>query len=196
MTLERGSRDDTTARSPVSARFVLSSFPPRLPSFLLERYAVSPSASSPPPPFSSPLLPSLALSSSFVRERRQVGIRAAVNSPAPLSALMSLLLFALLNAIRAYSVSLPPPLGTRATPRRPFDFLATHVGSRTEVRARARALAHTLTRILGRSSAAAFARSRAPLRHSQVRVEHARNTLTRKDVPVTRGIAPRGWRGA
>lgn len=46
--------------------------------------------------------------SSSVRERRQVGIRAAVNSPAPLSALMSLLLFALLNAIRAYSVSLSP----------------------------------------------------------------------------------------
>lgn len=39
-------------------------------------------------------------------ERRQLGIRAvyALNSPAPLSALMSLLLFALLNAIRAYSV--------------------------------------------------------------------------------------------
>lgn len=137
----------------------LSSPPSPVASLLLERYAVSPSASSLPPPFSSPLLPSLALSSSFVRERRQVGIRAAVNSPAPLSALMSLLLFALLNAIRAYSVSLPPPLGTRATPRRPFDFLATHVGSRTEVRARA--LAHTRTRILRRSSAAAFARSRA-----------------------------------
>lgn len=52
----------------------------------------------------------------FLRsERRQVGVRAAVNSPAPLSALMSLLLFALLNAIRAYSVSLPLLLGPDAT---------------------------------------------------------------------------------
>lgn len=71
--------------------------------------AVSPSARSPslhPASFHLPLPPLLPPSS----ERRQVGIRAAVNSPAPLSALMSLLLFALLNAIRAYSVSLPPLL--------------------------------------------------------------------------------------
>lgn len=109
MTLDRGtrnSRNDTTARSPVSARFVLPSFfRETSPSFFND--AALPSALS--RPFSSP---PLLLSSS---ERRQVGVRAAVNSPAPLSTLMSLLLFALLNAIRAYSVFLPPLLGPRAT---------------------------------------------------------------------------------
>lgn len=94
--------------------------------------------------FSIPLLfflppsPPLLLPSS---ERRQVGIRAAVNSPAPLSALMSLLLFALLNAIRAYSVSLPPPpspyfsslLATTSS----FRLLSqTSGGSRKDARAR------------------------------------------------------------
>lgn len=73
-------------------------------------YPVSPlsSTSSVPPLFLAIPRPLSSSSSSFVGERRQVGIRAAVNSPAPLSALMSLLLFALLNAIRAYSVSLSP----------------------------------------------------------------------------------------
>lgn len=77
----------------------------------------------PPPTFSS----SSSSSSSFFfvrpgRERRQVGIRVAVNSPAPLSALMSLLLFALLNAIRAYSVSLPalPPSASPLSSTTPF----------------------------------------------------------------------------
>lgn len=87
-----------------------------------------------PPPF----LPS--------SERRQVGVRAAVNSPAPLSALMSLLLFALLNAIRAYSVSLPPHFLGPALPRRPFDFPArtwwfTHGRALTRAHTRARARA-------------------------------------------------------
>ena len=66
------------------------------------------------------LLHSSSSSSSFFvrgRERRQVGIRATVNSPAPLSALMSLLLFALLNAIRAYSVSLSPCSPSPSHPR-------------------------------------------------------------------------------
>lgn len=64
------------------------------------------------------LTPRFSSSSFFVRgrERRQVGIRATVNSPAPLSALMSLLLFALLNAIRAYSVSLSPCSPSRPRP--------------------------------------------------------------------------------
>lgn len=132
MTLDRGSRDDTTAReSPVSARFLLSPPPAASPSF-----------------FNDPRLhvfflllllfpPFLPLS-----ERRQVGVRAAVNSPAPLSALMSLLLFALLNAIRAYSVSLPPLLGPRATTSS-FRLLRTNVVVRTRtlthtIRARAR----------------------------------------------------------
>lgn len=95
-----------------------------------------------PPPF---------LSSS---QRRQVGVRAAVNSPAPLSTLMSLLLFALLNAIRAYSVSLPPLLGPRATTS---SFrLARHKrgGSRTDARSHTHArrssiFAATLSRSRG-----------------------------------------------
>lgn len=136
MTLDRGSRDDTTARSPVSARFVLSSFSRGL-SFLLQQRGLTLRAftssffsSSSPPPF----LPS--------SERRQVGVRAAVNSPAPLSALMSLLLFALLNAIRAYSVSLPPLLGPRATTssfRLPRANVVVHARTRSHTRARARA---------------------------------------------------------
>lgn len=112
MTLDRGSRDDTTAHD---RRFLpgLSSSPSPVASPSLFNDAALSSApsrllSSPSRPFSSPPF----LSSS---ERRQVGVRAAVNSPAPLSTLMSLLLFALLNAIRAYSVSLLPLLGPRAT---------------------------------------------------------------------------------
>lgn len=85
------SRPNDEPRPPVSARFSPSPPPPHP----LTR-SLFPAAPLPPHPL---------LLSSF--ERRQVGIRAAVNSPAPLSALMSLLLFALLNAIRAYSVSLP-----------------------------------------------------------------------------------------
>lgn len=150
MTLERGSRDDTTARSPVSARFVFSPFS-RDFSFLLERCAVSPSARSPASSFFF-----FSSSCSFFfhpRERRQVGIRAAVNSPAPLSALMSLLLFALLNAIRAYSVSLPPLLGTRATtssfrlPRYTTCRL-THVGALARPHAYAHTHVHTRTHTL------------------------------------------------
>lgn len=177
MTLDRGSRDDTTARSPVSARFVLSSFS-RGFSFLLQRrgltlraFASSFFSSSYPPPF----LPS--------SERRQVGVRAAVNSPAPLSALMSLLLFALLNAIRAYSVSLPPLLGPRATTssfRLPRANVVVHARTRSHTRARARARGP-------RSLPRLFRAHAAP---QQVHV-HARNT----DVRVTRGIAPRGRRG-
>lgn len=86
--------------------------------------------SSPPPP-PPPFLPP--------SERRQVGVRAAVNSPAPLSALMSLLLFALLNAIRAYSVSLPPLLGPRATTssfRLPRANVVVHARTRSHTRAR------------------------------------------------------------
>lgn len=85
------SRPNDEPRPPVSARFSPSPPPPHPLT-----HSLFPAAPLPPHPL---------LLSSF--ERRQVGIRAAVNSPAPLSALMSLLLFALLNAIRAYSVSLP-----------------------------------------------------------------------------------------
>lgn len=94
--------------------------------------------------FSPPFLPS--------SERRQVGVRAAVNSPAPLSALMSLLLFALLNAIRAYSVSLPPLLGPRATTSS-FRLLRAnvviHAQMRSHTRARSSILAATLSRSRG-----------------------------------------------
>lgn len=119
-------------------------------------------------------------------ECRQVGVRAAVNSPAPLSALMSLLLFALLNAIRAYSVSLPPLLLDPALPRRrPFDFPAHKRGGFTHGRA------HAYTRARARSSilVVTLSRSRGSATGTRTR---ARNT----DVRVTRGIAPRGWRGA
>ena len=111
----RGSRDDTTGTTASSStRFLCLSLPPTL------RLSLS---LAPPPTFSS----SSSSSSSFFfvrpgRERRQVGIRVAVNSPAPLSALMSLLLFALLNAIRAYSVSLPalPPSASPLSSTTPF----------------------------------------------------------------------------
>lgn len=97
MTLDRGTRDDATARSPVSARFVLSCFSP----------AASPSSFGDTVSPSVRLPSSLSSSSSTVRNVGRLAYeRAAVNSPTPLSALMSLLLFALLNAIRAYSVSL------------------------------------------------------------------------------------------
>lgn len=191
MTLERGSRDDTTARSLVSARFVLSSFPRDFsPSFLS-------GARSHPPRLLCLLLFLLLLlllllllpllSSESVgrlayepRSTRQLLF----------SALMSLLLFALLNAIRAYSMSLPPLLGTRATtssfrlPR--YTRRLTHRG------ARSRALTHV--RESRRSSAAAFALT-GPVAALRYAAQHARNTLTRKDVRVTRGIAPRGRRG-
>lgn len=143
MTLERGSRDDTTARSPVSARFVLSS-PLLLSSAkclgLTLRRAFSSSFS-------------FFFFSSFRPRRRQVGIRAAVNSPAPLSALMSLLLFALLNAIRAYFVSLslrPVPLDP-ALPRRFLDFSPRSRGSsRTRIGVLARATARKSSDSSGR----------------------------------------------
>lgn len=137
------------------------------------------------------------------RERRQVGIRAAVNSPAPLSALMSLLLFALLNAIRAYSVSLPPLLGTRATtssfrlPRYTTCRL-THVGALARPHAYAHTHIHTYTHHV-HANLAGDPQCRARLSRfvagaqAGTRGEHARNTPTRKD--VTRGIAPRGRRG-
>lgn len=123
-----------------------------------------------PLPFLSPL------------ERRQVGVRAAVNSPAPLSTLMSLLLFALLNAIRAYSVSLPPLLGAR----RYHVVLSTcpahkRGGSRTDA----------LTYTRARSSIFAARLFRA-------HVDSATGTRTRTqhaDVRVTRGIALGGRRG-
>lgn len=121
MTLDRGSRDDTTARPPVSTRFLCSLAP------ISVSLPLPLSSSSPAYFFSSSSSASSSSSSSFVRERRQVGIRAAVNSPAPLSALMSLLLFALLNAIRAYSVSLSPcrlPL-CATLPSRPLRLLAS-----------------------------------------------------------------------
>lgn len=154
MTLERGSRDDTTARSPVSARFVLSSFF-RGFSLLLQRSALTLRAFSARPSFSSsPLSPLLS------SERRQVGIRAAVNSPAPLSALMSLLLFALLNAIRAYSVSLPPPSRSlRYHVVLLTSSLHTMVHARTLVRSLARSRARALESSI---FAVAFARSQAP----------------------------------
>lgn len=122
MTLDRGSRDDTTARPPVSTRFLLSLPPPSSPASLPLVRDRCPSRVLSLCLFFSPFLsiflrcPLLLLPSS---ERRQVGIRAAVNSPAPLSALMSLLLFALLNAIRAYSVSLSPPGPRQPSPRLP-----------------------------------------------------------------------------
>lgn len=93
---------------------------PLLSFFPRRNASVSPSSARSSTSFSS----SFFFSSSFRPRRRQVGIRAAVNSPAPLSALMSLLLFALLNAIRAYFVSLslrPVPPGT-ALPRPFLDF--------------------------------------------------------------------------
>lgn len=124
-----------------------------------------------PPPF---------LSSS---QRRQVGVRAAVNSPAPLSTLMSLLLFALLNAIRAYSVSLLPLLGPRAT---------TFVLSTSPHKRRSRTDVLTYTRARSSIFAATLSRSRGFLQQVH---EHARNTRTCTDVRVTRGIAPGGRRG-
>lgn len=105
-------------------------------------------ARSPSPPFSSPSFPPSSslllrlLPSLLSSKRRQVGIRAAVNSPALLSALMSLLLFALLNAIRAYSVSLPP---LHRAPRYHAVVLSTSSIHEVVVRARARARIYTRT---------------------------------------------------
>lgn len=156
MTLDRGSRDDTTARPPVSTRFLRSLPSPPSPtnstvslslSFSLLRLPLcrphTPLSSTPSsfPPSSM----SSFSSSSFVRERRQVGIRAAVNSPAPLSALMSLLLFALLNAIRAYSVSLSPPLGPLLR-----DSPATLLVSASSSRAATSPCTYTCTRFMYR----------------------------------------------
>lgn len=156
MTLGRGSRDDTTARSPVSARFVLSfsspaaSLSPR--SLTLRAFSISSFF------FSIVPLPLRLLPSLLSSKRRQVGIRAAVNSPAPLSALMSLLLFALLNAIRAYSVSLPPLPQAPRSPHRPFDFLDTRSGgSRERIYAHARVRARASSR-----SSTWLSRSRTP----------------------------------
>lgn len=142
--------------------------PAASPSFFND--AALPSA--PSRPLSSPLLfPPPFLSSS---ERRQVGVRAAVNSPAPLSTLMSLLLFALLNAIRAYSVSLPRGFSDPALPRRPFDFPAetwwfTH--GRADIHTHTRARFSILAATLSRADPATGTRSH----------EHARNTRTRTD---------------
>lgn len=209
MTLERGSRDDTTARSPVSARFVFSPFSfATSPSFLSAVRGLTLRAFS----ASSFFFFFSSSSCSFFfhpRERRQVGIRAAVNSPAPLSALMSLLLFALLNAIRAYSVSLPPLLRTRATtssfrlPRYTTCRL-THVGALARPHAYAHTQTHTHTHTYRythhvHANLAGDPQCRARLSRfvagaqAGTRGEHARNTPTRKD--VTRGIAPRGRRG-
>lgn len=125
-----------------------------------------------PPPF----LPS--------SERRQVGVRAAVNSPAPLSALMSLLLFALLNAIRAYSVSLPPLLGA------PRYHVVLSTSPRERGGSRTDALSHARAHARPRGPRSLPRLFRAHAAPQQVHV-HARNT----DVRVTRGIAPRGRRG-
>lgn len=124
----------------------IAGFCPVCPLLLLPRLLLPSSTTRPYSPrlhvlfllllFPPPFLPS--------SERRQVGVRAAVNSPAPLSALMSLLLFALLNAIRAYSVSLPPLLGAP----RYHVVLSTSPrergGSRTDALSHARA--HTRAR--------------------------------------------------
>lgn len=124
----------------------IAGFCPVCPLLLLPRLLLPSSTMRPYPPrlhvlfllllFPPPFLPS--------SERRQVGVRAAVNSPAPLSALMSLLLFALLNAIRAYSVSLPPLLGPRATTssfRLPRANVVVHARTRSHTRAHTRARA-------------------------------------------------------
>lgn len=168
----------------------IAGFCPVCPLLLLPRLLLPSSTMRPYPPrlhvlflllllFPPPFLPS--------SERRQVGVRAAVNSPAPLSALMSLLLFALLNAIRAYSVSLPPHFLGPALPRRPFDFPAqtwwfTH--------GRALTRAHTHARARARSSilAATLSRSRGSATGTRTRTQHgrARNARYR---------APRGRRG-
>lgn len=177
MTLDRGSRDDTTAReSPVSARFLLS---------LLPRHLLPSSTMRPYPSRLLVLFLLLLLFPPFLpsSERRQVGVRAAVNSPAPLSALMSLLLFALLNAIRAYSVSLPPLLGPRATTSS-FRLLRTNVVVRTWT------LTHTHTRARGPRSSPRLFRAHADLATgTRTRTQHA-------DVRVTRWYRAEGTAGA
>lgn len=109
----------------------------------------------------------------FLRpQRRQVGIRAAVNSPAPLSALMSLLLFALLNAIRAYSVSLPPLLEPSA------------ITSSFQLPRKRTVVTRTRARI-----SEIFSRSRIPQQvHTNTRARYT-------DGRLTRGIASWGRRG-
>lgn len=127
-----------------------------------------------PPPF----LPS--------SERRQVGVRAAVNSPAPLSALMSLLLFALLNAIRAYSVSLPPLLGPRATTssfRLPRANVVVHARTRSHTRAHTRARARARSSIL----AATLSRSRGSATGTRTRTQHGRARNARYRAEGTAG---------
>lgn len=121
----------------------IAGFCPVCPPLLLPRLLFPSLTMRPYPPhlhvlFLPLLFPPPFLSSS---QRRQVGVRAAVNSPAPLSTLMSLLLFALLNAIRAYSVSLPPLLGPRATTSS-FRLPRTNV----VVHARTRSHSHTHAR--------------------------------------------------
>lgn len=163
MTLDRGSRDTTGTIAgfcPVRPPLLL----PRRISFLLQRRGNLPSA--PSRPLSSLLLfPPPFLSS---LERRQVGVRAAVNSPAPLSTLMSLLLFALLNAIRAYSVSLPSLLGPRATTVVLSTSPHKRGGSRTD------ALAHVHARPRGpRSSPRLFRAHADSATGTRTRMQHA-----------------------
>lgn len=121
--------------------------------------------------FSLPFLPS--------SERRQVSVRVAVNSLASLSALMSLLLFALLNAIRAYSVSLPPLLESRAT--------TSFRLPRTNVVVHARMRSHTRAREFLDPRHDSFALTRLRNRYT--------NTHATRGRARTRGIAPRGRRG-
>lgn len=163
----------------------IAGFCPVCPPLLLPRLLLPSSTMRPYPPrlhvlfllllFSPPFLPS--------SERRQVGVRAAVNSPAPLSTLMSLLLFALLNAIRAYSVSLPPLLGPRATTS------SFRLPGQTWWFAHGRAHIHTREVLDLRRDSFAFTRTLQQVH------EHACNTWTCTDVRVTRGIAPGGQRG-
>lgn len=118
----------------------IAGFCPVCPPFLL-RLLLPSSTMRPYPPRLHVLVLLLLFSPHFLSssECRQVGVRAAVNSPAPLSTLMSLLLFALLNAIRAYSVSLPPLLGSRATTssfRLPRTNVVVHARTRSHTHAR------------------------------------------------------------
>lgn len=167
----------------------IAGFCPVCPLLLLPRLLLPSSTTRPYPPrlhvlflllllFPPPFLPS--------SERRQVGVRAAVNSPAPLSALMSLLLFALLNAIRAYSVSLPPLLGPRATTssfRLPRANVVVHARTRSHTRARTRARARARSSIL----AATLSRSRGSATGTRTRTQHGRARNARYRAEGTAG---------
>lgn len=167
----------------------IAGFCPVCPLLLLPRLLLPSSTTRPYPPrlhvlflllllFPPPFLPS--------SERRQVGVRAAVNSPAPLSALMSLLLFALLNAIRAYSVSLPPLLGPRATTssfRLPRANVVVHARTRSLTRARAHTRASARSSIL----AATLSRSRGSATGTRTRTQHGRARNARYRAEGTAG---------